>query len=222
MILRLVLPAVAAPGDVTAGMTLVAALENTPSATALGASELDRVLQAFPAEVRARAARLRAALANRQQDKRASIARLAAELEMLHGDPDRGQEVFLSAKLGCVGCHRAVGRGGSVGPDLTRIGTIRSRAELLESIIFPGVTVAPDYRTVVVATRDGRVTTGLVVRDTPTAITLRTTELAEVAFRRAEIDEINPATNSLMPDGLETIMTRQELRDLLEFLLNQR
>ena len=89
----------------------------------------------------------------------------------LRGDPDAGQELFLSTKVGCFGCHRAVGRGGTVGPDLSRIGKIRSRAELLESIVFPGLTVAPEYRTVLVATRDGRVTTGLVVRDTPESVT---------------------------------------------------
>jgi putative heme-binding domain-containing protein len=221
MVLRLVLPALAARGDASVGMSLVGALESTPSAAALGVSELDRALKAYPPAVRERARKLRAALVNRQQDKRTYIARLTAELDTLRGDPDAGQEVFLSAKLGCVGCHRAVGRGGTVGPDLSRIGKIRSRAELLESIIFPGLTVAPDYRTVLVATRDGRITTGLVVRDTPQAVTLRTTDLSEVQLRREDVEEISPSAGSLMPEGLETITTRQELRDLLEFLVKQ-
>jgi len=218
MVLRLVLPAFAGSGDPTVGSALVEALVSCPSARTLGVSELDRSLKAYPPAVRDRALGLREALVTRQKEKGAYVARLSAELDGLRGDPDAGQEVFLSTKLGCFGCHRAVGRGGTVGPDLSRIGKIRSRAELLESIIYPGLTVTPEYRTVLVATRDGRVTTGLVVRDAPEAIFLRTTELSEVRIPREDVDEMTPATGSLMPDGLETIMTRQELRDLLEFL----
>jgi putative heme-binding domain-containing protein len=222
MVLRLVLPAFAASSDVTIGMTLVSALERCPSARALSVSELDRTLKAYPAAVHARAKGLREALAAGQQDKQANLARLSTELAGLRGDPDAGQELFLSAKLGCFGCHRAVGRGGIVGPDLSQIGRIRSRPELLESIVFPGLSITPQYRTVVVATRDGRVTTGLVTRDTPEAVTLRTVDLSELRIRRADIEEITPAAGSLMPEGFEKIMSRQELCNLLEFLGAQR
>ena len=77
----------------------------------------------------------------------------------------------------------------------------------------------PSYQ---VVTKDGRITTGLIVRDAPDAITLRTTDLAEVRVPRPEIEEMAPSTNSLMPEGLEKVMNRQELRDLVEFLTKQR
>jgi putative heme-binding domain-containing protein len=221
MVLRLVLPAFASSSDESTGMALVKALASAPSAASLGAVELDRALNVYPPAVRERARGLRDALATREKEKTAYLARLSAELEQLRGDPDAGQEVFLSTKVGCFGCHRAVGRGGTMGPDLSRIGKIRSRAELLESIVFPGLTITPEYRTILAATRDGRVTTGLVVRDTPDAVYLRTAELVEIRIPRKEVEELTPATGSLMPEGLETIMTRQELRDLLEFLATQ-
>ncbi|MFI5456986.1 MAG: HEAT repeat domain-containing protein [Isosphaerales bacterium] len=221
MVLRLLLPAFAGSSDVTVGTALVEALASCPSAATLGVAELDRALKVYPPAVRERARGLRAALVTREKGKTAYLARLSAELDQLRGDPDAGQEVFLATKVGCFGCHRAVGRGGTVGPDLSRIGKIRSRAELLESIIFPGLTVTPEYRTVLAATRDGRVTTGLVVRDTPEAVYLRTTELSEIRIPRKDLEEMTPSPGSLMPEGLETIMTRQELRDLLEFLARQ-
>jgi putative heme-binding domain-containing protein len=222
IVLRLVLPAFATSTDTEVGKALVQSLESSPAVSTLALVELDRTLKEYPRQVRERARGLRESLIARQKGKAAYLSVISAELERLKGNPDAGQELFLSTKLACFGCHRAVGRGGTVGPDLSRIGTIRSRAELLESIIYPGATVTPEYRTVVVATHDGRVATGLVVRDGPEAITLRTTDLSEIRIPREGVEAINPSTGSLMPDGLETIMTRQELRDLLEFLITQR
>jgi putative heme-binding domain-containing protein len=72
-----------------------------------------------------------------------------------------------------------------------------------------------------VQTRDGRVATGRVVCDDPDAITLRTADLAEARIVREDVERMAPATTSLMPEGLEKLLTRQELRDLLESLSTQ-
>jgi putative heme-binding domain-containing protein len=221
-VIRSLLPVFARSGDSGVGSALVDALERNPSAEVLSPAELDRALEKQSAEVKGRAASLRAKLAARQAGKVANLARLSAELARLRGDADAGHELFLSQRLGCYGCHRAVGRGGTVGPDLSRIGRIRTRAELLESILFPDLIVAPEYRSFRVETRDGRVATGLVVRDDPDAITVRTADLAEARIARADVERMTPATTSLMPEGLEKLLTRQELRDLLEFLSAQR
>jgi putative heme-binding domain-containing protein len=222
LVLRLLLPAYTGSGDAALGKALVEALTHAPAAEALSVVDLDRLLQGYPAAVRNQAQGLREQLLARRKGQAAYLARLTADMAPLRGNPDAGQEIFLSPKVGCYGCHRAVGRGGDVGPDLSRIGRIRSRNELLESIVFPSLTVAPEYRLFQVMTRDGRVTTGLVVRDTAEAIYLRTTELAEVRIPRADVDELTPSSVSLMPEGLEKTLTRQELCDLLEFLTRQR
>lgn len=168
---------------------------------------------------RGRAARR---LAARQKEQAAYLAKLTNELRRTPGNVARGKEVFFLKKAGCYACHRAAGKGGNVGPDLSQIGRIRSRAELLESVLFPSLTIAPEYRPYQVETRDGRVVVGLVVRDTPEALTLRTTELAEVRIPRKEVEDMTPSAVSLMPEGLEKAMTRQQLCDLLEFLSRQR
>jgi putative heme-binding domain-containing protein len=222
IVVRLLLPAYTRTVDARVGTALVEALQHAPAAEALTVAELDAALKGYPAEVRDRARDVRAKLAARQKGQAAYLGKLTAELDGLRGDPDAGQEVFLSPKVGCYGCHRAVGRGGNVGPDLSKIGRIRSKAELLESIVFPSLTVAPEYRAYQVATRDGRVVTGLVVRDSGEAITLRTTELAEVRIARKDVDEMAPSAVSLMPEGLEKTLSRQELCNLLEFLVRQR
>ena len=64
--------------------------------------------------------------------------------------------------------------------------------------------------------------TGLIVRETAESLTLRTAQLAETRIARKDVDELLPCNVSLMPEGLEKTMTRQELRDLLEFLGKQK
>jgi putative heme-binding domain-containing protein len=221
-VLRPFLSVFARSGDREVGFALVDALERNPSAEVVSPSELDRTLGPYPADVKERAGPLRAKLAARRAGKAAYLARLSAELAPQRGDADAGHELFLSQRLGCYGCHRAVGRGGTAGPDLSRIGRIRTPAELLESILFPDLVVAPEYRSFLVETRGGQVASGLVVRDGPDAITLRTAALADVRIPRGDIERMTPATTSLMPEGLEKLLTRQELRDLLEFLSTQR
>jgi putative heme-binding domain-containing protein len=222
MVLRLLLPLFGKNRDAAVGKALADALSESAGAEALSVAELDQALAGSPPEAKARAARLRDTLVDRQKDQAAYLAKLAAELEALDGNADRGQEIFLSQKATCYGCHRAVGRGGTVGPDLSKIGALRSRAELLESLIYPSLTVAPEYRTFRALFKDGRAAQGLIVAETPDAVVLRTTELANVRLARGDIEELTPSGVSLMPDGLEKTMTRQELRDLLEFLMRQR
>lgn len=221
IVLRLLLPIFAKGNDAKVGAALVSALERSPSAEALSPAELDQTLRAYPQNVRDEAQALRRKLVDLHKEKAAYLARLTAELGPLRGNADIGHELFLSQKVGCFGCHRAVGRGGTVGPDLSRIGKLRTPAELLESIVFPGRTIAPEFRAYQVATKDGRVATGLIVRETSDAIVLRTTDLAEVRVARDDLEAMTPSASSLMPEGLEKLMTRQELRDLLEFLATQ-
>ena len=53
------------------------------------------------------------------------------------GDVRRGQLIFHSEKAACYSCHAIGYRGGNVGPDLTRIGSVRADRDLLEAIVFP-------------------------------------------------------------------------------------
>ena len=69
-----------------------------------------------------------------------------------------------------------------------------------------------------VATKDGRTLTGLVTSETPAGITLKQPLGKEDTILRTEIDEISSARQSLMPQGLEKTITRQEFADLLAYL----
>ena len=89
-------------------------------------------------------------------------ARQKAQLEQLlptmsAGDIRRGQLVFHSEKAACYSCHAIGYRGGNVGPDLTKIGSIRSERDLLEAIVFPSASLVRSFEPIAVAMSDGKV-----------------------------------------------------------------
>ncbi len=222
LVVPLLLPAFAKKNDSEVGRALARALVRSPGAAALTAADLDRVLKTYGPEVRALARPLHERLAARHKEQAAYLTRLAAALAETRPDPERGRQVFFSKKTACYGCHRAAGRGGQIGPDLSQVGRFRSARDLLESIVYPSSSIVPEFRSYRVTRKDGRVVDGLIVRQGADALSLRTAQLAEVRIARKDVDEITPSNVSLMPEGLEKTMSRQELRDLIAFLLKQR
>jgi putative heme-binding domain-containing protein len=162
-------------------------------------------------------------LARRQRDTSTSRAALAEYESLLAGgDPARGKSLFFGNKATCSTCHQVDGAGGKVGPDLTRIGAVRTGAALLESVFLPSSTLAQGYESYTLATADGRVVTGVIARQSAGLVILRDSSGAESRFQRAEIEELRRSETSLMPEGLGRVLTREELKDLLAFLQAQK
>jgi len=126
--------------------------------------------------------------------------------------------VFNGSKAACASCHAIGYLGGQVGPDLTRIGKVRTERDLLEAIAFPSASFVQSYEPVLVATTDGRVFNGLVRGDTPEELVLATGPDEEARIPRDDIEAMQPGTVSVMPSGLDQQLTRQELADLIAFL----
>jgi putative heme-binding domain-containing protein len=143
------------------------------------------------------------------------LGRLAQDVAA-QGDPARGELVFRRADLTCLKCHAIGGAGGQVGPDLSSIGASAQVDYLIESLLEPGKKIKENYHSLVVVTDEGRVVTGVKVRETPDALILRDAEDRE-AIPLASIDEQNDG-GSLMPAGLIDTLTREELVDLVRFL----
>jgi putative membrane-bound dehydrogenase-like protein len=183
---------------------------------ALAPTELDPAtrdaLRALPADaLRARVAALRL---DAPAADRAEVARRLRPALDRPSDPDRGRALFAEH---CLGCHARDGRGAKVGPDL--IGQVgRPADDLLASILDPSRDVPPDGLGVVVAARDGRVLTGLLVEETPAALRLRLPESQDEVLPRAEVEALRPTGRSLMPEGFEQVLSPQDLADLIAYL----
>jgi putative heme-binding domain-containing protein len=131
-----------------------------------------------------------------------------------HGQSVRGAAVF---EKHCLTCHSMQGRGQRVGPDLSGVGA-RPRETLLVDLFDPGRQVAPDFVAYTLLTRQGQVLTGLVVAETATSVTLRRADGAQDIVPRAQIEELRGTGKSLMPEGLESTLSEENIADLLEFL----
>jgi putative heme-binding domain-containing protein len=203
-------------GNGSIGQKLVAALGKAPGRSGVTAEVVRRTLQGYPAEVRAAAGPL---LKQLDVDTRQQKARLAELTPLLkEGDLSRGRAVFFGTKAACSACHTVRSEGGRVGPDLSKIGTIRTGADLLESIIFPNASFARGYEPYLVETKGGKVHTGIIARETAEAIYLCTAERAEIRIARSAIESIHRGKVSIMPQGLDAQLSRKELGDLIAYL----
>ncbi|MBY0461387.1 MAG: c-type cytochrome, partial [Gemmataceae bacterium] len=202
--------------DAKAGLALVAALRAKDVRPAVRAEMVKPILDKYPAAVRAEADALYAELAEARKGETERLTKLLKDLPT--GDVRRGQVVFNGAKASCIACHKMGYVGGAAGPDLTKIGGIRSERDLLESILYPSASFVRSYEPFRVVTKDDRVLNGVLKKDAPDEIVIVVAADKEERIARSDIESISPSTISLMPAGLEQQLTPQEIADLLAFL----
>ncbi len=145
------------------------------------------------------------------------------------GDPEAGRRVFFE-KSQCSGCHMINGKGGRLGPDLSRIAFSRSNAYLVESIRQPGKTLAISmmpttrhespvrYQTVTVVTNDGRRITGVRKNEDSFSVQLMTPQEELRTFLKQDVRDVIHEQNSLMPQYTEEMLNNKDMQDLLAFL----
>jgi hypothetical protein len=137
------------------------------------------------------------------------------------GDAESGRRLFYSAAgAKCGVCHQHSGRGGLIGPELTSIGLHRTRRQLLESILRPSAEMAPRYVPWVLEMVDGKTRVGVrAPQGGDNGMETYYDSNGEPAIIPSEqIESRMPSGTSIMPEGLEKLITLDDLRDLLAFL----
>ena len=139
---------------------------------------------------------------------------------LLNGDPARGRKAFETG--GCLNCHRVGDQGGLAGPDLTRVGAIRTGGDILESIVYPSSGFAQGYEPYLVTKLDGEEIFGTLVENQLEGVRIR--ELTGVIrfIPAREVESIVRKDLSVMPEGLDNLLSQEQLRDLLAYLQNLR
>ncbi len=204
--------------DEAIGFKLVLALEQSKGLSGLSPGALKPRLTNFPMSVQEKGDALMATLNVDTAKQKAHLEELQQQLK--GGDVRRGQAVFNSAKAACASCHAIGYLGGKVGPDLTSIGQARSERDLLESIVYPSASFVRSYEPIIVATKSGDEHSGVLRKDAAEEVVLATGPETEVRIARGDIADMRPGTVSVMPQGLDEQLNKQDLADLLAFLKN--
>jgi putative heme-binding domain-containing protein len=118
-----------------------------------------------------------------------------------------------------VKCHSIGSEGGRIGPSLDRIASRRAAEFIMESIVQPSKEIAPEFEAVVVATKEGKVITGLRINETNFNIQLREENGRFHSFLKRDLEEVKVMAKSLMPENLPELLTVKELHDLFAFLM---
>ena len=133
------------------------------------------------------------------------------------GNAARGEALFRREDQSCLKCHAISGSGGQVGPDLASVGASAQIDYLIDSLLQPNKAVKENYHAIAVITHDGKIFSGIKVRQTDRELVLRNAEDLETAIPLSSIDE-QAASGSLMPAGLTDNLTQAEVLDLVRFL----
>lgn len=138
---------------------------------------------------------------------------ILAETDWESGDINRGAELF--NKRSCRQCHS--GRL-ALGPDLAGVASRFSREDLFTAIVIPSRDVSSRYQTTVIAARDGKSYSGLVIYESVDGLLLRNGTGQTFRIEASQIEFRRKSPVSLMPVGLLKGLTPKEHADLYAYL----
>lgn len=148
-----------------------------------------------------------------ETDERKAIVASYADSLKLTGDVMRGRDLFAST---CAKCHVPQQGRPRIGADLSGINN-KTKEELLNSIMNPSESIEGRFVNFILTTKDGRIEDGILANETSGAVTLRNAD-RDVTILRKNIAEIRASTISLMPEGYEKTLTKQQIADIIAYL----
>ncbi|HEX4070929.1 MAG TPA: PVC-type heme-binding CxxCH protein, partial [Planctomycetaceae bacterium] len=152
------------------------------------------------------------------------LADLAAPVEEMSRNGGRnfgsGKQSFTVAN--CIACHRLQGVGNSFGPDLTKLDSKWKPADILNEVLNPSAHINEKFQMNVFELGSGKVVTGLVLEETPETIKIIENPLAKAEptiLHRGDVVDRQRSKTSMMPKGLLDKLTRDEILDLVAYVM---
>ena len=139
------------------------------------------------------------------------------DLVRMSGRVAPGREVFFGIGT-CANCHQVDDKGKNVGPNLSEIGSKLSKEDMYSAILNPSAAISHNYETYTALTDEGAVYTGLLVGQNDATVTIRTAEGIDQTVPRVQLEQLKKQDVSLMPAGLQKVMSVQQLVDLVDYL----
>ena len=148
---------------------------------------------------------------------------------LMGGDKDAGKKIFLEKiEASCTRCHRIQGEEASAvpkaGPDLSDIAKRQDRRYILESIILPNKVIAAGFETLTVTLKNGTAMVGITKGETADTLSLLVNEDGVTSVAKIKKSDIATQAKGLsgMPDTMKDVLSKREIRDVVEFLANQK
>jgi len=135
------------------------------------------------------------------------------------GDAANGERLF---RTNCSSCHIVNGRGGQLGPDLSRIGSARPRAGLMAKLRGSNPLIRPGYEPVTLVTRAGDRIRGVKKNEDEFSIQIMDARERLQGYLKADLTELTIDKQSLMPVYAPERLNDRDLDDLLRYLTSLR
>lgn len=184
------------------------------SSSWLAANVVEQLRSSGDEDVRRVIGQLFPARAMATEDMRTQLAGIETILRESAGNPYAGEKIYMDR---CAACHKLFFKGGNLGPDLTsyqrdNLGT------MLVSIINPSAEIREGYELLRALTDDGRMVQGFQVQRDSQVLVLRGPDGQDISLAMDELEQLEPAGRSLMPDGLLNDLEPNQIRDLFAYL----
>jgi putative membrane-bound dehydrogenase-like protein len=138
-----------------------------------------------------------------------------ADINALTGDAVKGKIIFTNT---CTTCHQVNGQGTDFGPKLGEIGSKYAKDGLLDAIVYPSAGISFGYEGWEIKLKDGSTQTGIIASKTETDIDLKLPGGAKQHIKTSDVKTMTEMKASMMPEGLYSVMSTQDMADLLEYL----
>ena len=145
----------------------------------------------------------------------------AAKGGLHHRNFANGRKMFGAAA--CFACHRFDNEGGMTGPDLTTAGGRYSAHDFLDQVINPSKEINEQFVPSVLTRNNGETVVGVVVNlvgDTVWINTDPSEPYTQTRVDRKDVKSIEPSKVSPMPPMLLNLLTKDEVLDLVAFVLS--
>jgi quinoprotein glucose dehydrogenase len=144
---------------------------------------------------------------------------LAAYREVLRGgNAEAGRKIFFErADAQCLRCHKMKGEGSEVGPELTTLGQTKPREYLLEAIVYPNKAIAQGFDSIMITLKDDSDVSGVLRGETADEVTVAQPGGVMAKVKKSDIASRRTGLSG-MPEGFGQLLSKRDLRDLVEYL----
>ena len=142
-----------------------------------------------------------------------------AATDQVAGNAQNGEKIF---RASCAGCHRVNGKGGRLGPDLSRAGIGRARAVLVRRIRGGFEDSLSGYEPVSITTKNGQTIQGVKKNEDLNSVQIMDTRERIQGYLRSDVREVADGKRSAMPVFGPERLPESDLNDLLAYMATLR